>query len=502
MSNIDDIFKKGLDGKGMEYSDASWAGMEQMLNTKEVGFFARYKLLFGLSSLLLIGSVALLYFNTKETTVNTPAVVTDSAAENAAEVEINEDLAANSIGSSQNIEISETEEEHNESLVLESKVDEVSITQDVTAPSTNISYVESKASAAGMVDTYKDPKDNGFRTDEPIALASGGNENVNLSTNAQFLSAATDENVRDFSSVALPATAESEVLVKPKFGSIISAKGISIAEIAYSDNVSYPSELDFLPNLKKKKYSFYLSPYAGYLMYAKSVVAPDFITDENNNLGKSETQNLYNYGLNFGIKKDNWTLSSGIGFLSLKENIFYTASSKEYEYITAPRISNSEYTTTPRGTRVALVSMQNVDSTLVESADQVCEGCEVSFNYVSVPLSLQYNFGKYKLRYFAEAGVTASFLQNAKGVYATLKDADSDFAVLPSTQLVDLSTSEDVSKMLIQANAAVGVKFWLTPRWNLWSSYGYGMGLNSMLGSYEQKPTIQNVRVGVEFKLR
>ena len=41
MSNIDDIFKKGLDGKGMEYSDASWADMEGMLGGKKVGFIEK-----------------------------------------------------------------------------------------------------------------------------------------------------------------------------------------------------------------------------------------------------------------------------------------------------------------------------------------------------------------------------------------------------------------------------------------------------------------------------
>ena len=225
-------------------------------------------------------------------------------------------------------------------------------------------------------------------------------------------------------------------------------------------------------------------------------------SDKQNNLGKSTTENAYNYGLNVGVKKGNWMLSSGLGMLSLREKTYYTESQEEYIYITAPRISDAEYTTTPRGTRVALISQEKVDSTLLSSTNQICEGCDVSFNYISVPLNLQYNLGKKRLRYFAEAGLTASFLVNAKGTYALLKNANKDLTILPTTEIVDLSTSEEVAKMLLQANAAVGAKFWLTPRWNVWTSYGYGMGLNSMLASYGQKPTIQNVRVGVEFKLR
>ena len=77
MSNIDDIFKKGLDGKGMEYSHASWAAMEGMLGGKKVGFIARYKLLLSLGSVLLICSVGLWCFlnQNKANTVNTPSVV-------------------------------------------------------------------------------------------------------------------------------------------------------------------------------------------------------------------------------------------------------------------------------------------------------------------------------------------------------------------------------------------------------------------------------------------
>ena len=77
-----------------------------------------------------------------------------------------------------------------------------------------------------------------------------------------------------------------------------------------------------------------------------------------------------------------------------------------------------------------------------------------------------------------------------------------DSIAVPGTSIVALANSEEVSKIVLQANAAVGVKLWLTPRWNLWSSYGYGLGLNSILSSYEQKPRNQYLRLGVEFKLR
>ena len=492
MSNIDDIFKKGLDGKGMEYSDASWAAMEGMLGGKKVGFFARYKLLLGLGSVLLISSMGLWYFinQNKANTVNTPSVVAYKEENTAIHKTPGYVDTAES-----------TDYESSKVLVTEERGTPL-VNKEVTIVSPLVSVPRTRKTAdiqetgAVKVDDSKgkssdnttagiktiDATDNGFRNYEHLAVSAGGNTQT--------------------TSIGVTSSSEAETLVKPNFQEVILTNGIGMNDLGYEVSANGPEHLDFLKNPTKRKFAFYVSPYVGYVNYTKNTVLPENASDEQDNLGKSNTANAYNYGLNVGVKKGNWMLSSGLTMLSLKEKTYYTESQEEYTYITAPRISNAEYTTTPRGTRVALITQEKVDSTLLSSTNQICEGCEVSFNYASVPLNLQYNFGKKRLCYFVEAGLTASFLVNAKGTYALLRNANKDITVLPTTEIVDLSTSEDVAKMLLQANAAVGAKFWLTPRWNLWTSYGYGMGLNSMLASYEQKPTIQNVRVGVEFKLR
>jgi hypothetical protein len=490
MSNIDDIFKKGLDGKGMEYSDASWAAMEGMLGGKKVGFFARYKLLLGLGSVLLISSVGLWYFinQNKANTVNTPSVV----AYNEENTAIRKTPGYVDTAKSTDYESSKVLVIKESSTPLVNK--EITIVSPlVSVPRTRktadieewrrVDYSKGKSSdntTAGI--RTIDATDNGFRNYDPLTVSTAGSTQTN--------------------STDVTSSSEAETLVKPNFQEVILTNGIGMNDLGYEVSANGAGQLDFLKNPTKRKFAFYVSPYAGYVNYTKNTVLPENATDEQNNLGKSNTENSYNYGLNVGVKKGNWMLSSGLGMLSLREKTYYTEWQEEYIYITAPRISDAEYTTTPRGTRVALISQEKVDSTLLSSTNQICEGCDVSFNYISVPLNLQYNLGKKRLRYFAEAGLTASVLVNAKGTYALLRNANKDITVLPTIEIVDLSTSEEVAKMLLQANAAVGAKFWLTPRWNVWTSYGYGMGLNSMLASYGQKPTIQNVRVGLEFKLR
>ena len=501
MSNIDDICKKGLDGKGIEYSDASWAAVEGMLGDKKVGFIARYKLLLSLGSVLLISSVGLWYFinKNKPNTANNPSVV----AYNEDNTAINKtpgylDTAESTYYESSKVlvikessKVLATEESsiplvNKETTIVSPPVRAPRTSKNADIQETGIVRVDdskgkiSDNTTAGI--TTIDATDNGFRNYEPFAASAGGNTQTN--------------------SIGVTSSSEAETLVKPDFQEVILTNGIGMNEFGYEVSANGADSLDFLKNPTNRKFAFYVSPYAGYVNYTKNTVLPENASDEQNNLGKSNTANAYNYGLNVGVKKGNWMLSSGLAMLSLREKTYYTESQEEYTYINAPRISNAEYTTTPRGTRVALISQEKVDSTLLSSTNQICEGCEVSFNYISVPLNLQYNFGKKRLCYFVEAGISASFLINAKGTYALLKNANKDITVLPNTEIVDLNTSEDVARILLQGNAAVGAKYWLTPRWNLWTSYGYGMGLNSMLGSYEQKPTIQNVRVGVEIKLR
>lgn len=507
MSNIDDIFKKGLDGKGMEYSDASWAGMEQMLDTKQIGFFARYKLLLGFGSLLLIGSIALLCYKSlsPDTTVNTPTVLAEMPSETTT---VKEEMAMNNRGimisenptSTNHANIpSEIPFIHNEQREIsaiqrdvvstDGNQDSKQISKTVSSSTNNKKFLDSQDFSFNAASTGKE---NSVMTSNPNLINFGKDQSLR---NIQVAAVAITPNINDFNSTL--KTTETQ-----DFEQLVDLKSKIVTVFPYEVGASGLNTLASLPNPKAKNISLYISPYVGYINYFKNAVVPKTTYDRENNLGKSNAEASYNYGLNIGFKRGKWMLSSGIGMLHLKEKTYYTETNDAYTYVTAPRISNSAYTTTPRGTRVALITQENIDSTLVSTTDQVCEGCDVSFNYISVPLNLQYNFGKDRLRYFVEAGLSASFLQKAKGNYAIPAIIPNDSVFLPNTPIVSLANGEEVSKMLLQANAAIGVKFWLSPKWNLWTSYGYGMGLNSMLSIYEQKPTIQNLRVGVEFKLR
>ncbi|HAV25875.1 MAG TPA: hypothetical protein DCX01_06830, partial [Bacteroidetes bacterium] len=314
MSNIDDIFKKGLDGKGMEYSDASWAAMEGMLGGKKVGFFARYKLLLGLGSVLLISSMGLWYFinQNKANTVNTPSVVAYNE-ENTAIYKTPHYVDTAKSTDYESSKVLATEESstplvNKEVTIVQVRAPRTRKTADIQETGT-VKVDDSKGKSsdnttAGI--TTLDPMDNGFRNYEPLTVSTAGSTQTN--------------------STDVTSSSEAETLVKPNFQEVILTNGIGMNEFGYEVSANGTDSLDFLKNPTKRKFAFYVSPYAGYVNYTKNTVLPERASDEQDNLGKSNTANAYNYGLNVGVKKGNWMLSSGLTMLSLKEKTYYTES--------------------------------------------------------------------------------------------------------------------------------------------------------------------------------
>ena len=241
MSNIDDIFKKGLDGKGMEYSDASWAAMEGMLGGKKVGFIDRYKLLLGLVSVLLISSVGLWYFinQNKANTVNTPSVV-DYNEDNTA---INKTPGYMDTAESTDYESSKVlaTEESGTPLVnkeltkaaAQTNIPRIGKTVDIEE-SGRIDYSKGMISdnpTAGV--TTLDPTDNGFRNYEPLTVSAAGSTRT--------------------TSIDVTSSKEAETLVKPNFQDVILTNVIGMNEFGYEVSANGASELDFLKKYNKEK---------------------------------------------------------------------------------------------------------------------------------------------------------------------------------------------------------------------------------------------------------
>ncbi|PCJ63904.1 MAG: hypothetical protein COA58_14835 [Bacteroidetes bacterium] len=475
MSNIDDLFKKGLDGKGLEYSNGHWAGMEQLLSSKKVGFFARYKWAIGTSVFLIVSSVCI-YLSTSNSSVTETATTPIAATEVRSELIHTGDNIENTV-STKVLDSHPSDSEGNvnsPSNVVEQVVPELKVV------SLNPGITSEKA----------DPTPQELVSDNPISYPPSPSEGER-----RGIELGTANNVT--LNVSDAVISPEETKIKPDFGEVIKSDFMVLKSFPWSVGTKADGLKAFLPMYKAPKWSMYVSTYGGFVNYAKDFNTPNEYSDEFNNLGKSETQNSINYGINFGVQHKKIRISTGLGMLSLREKTFYTESSFEYVFTTAPRITNTKYTTTPRGTRVVLIGQVKADSTEVSTSNYICNGCDVEFNYITVPINVQYTIGKRRLRYFGDVGLNTSFFKDAKGDYAQVVGEQNS-----QIEVVNLSSTSDVSKILLHANASIGTQYWISPRCNIWSSFGYGLGLNSMFESYEQKATLRNLKVGLEYKLR
>ncbi|MDB4174378.1 hypothetical protein N9811_06220 [Bacteroidia bacterium] len=490
MSKIDDIFKKGLDGKGMEYSDGAWVSMEQMLDSKKVGFFTRYKAYVGLFSLLLIGGAVLWCVNLSDEGSRSDIVDTE-VPEDANQEILVQDMAIHDSVFEQNIQLDA----------------EATVSNPVKNNSTSYNdLVNKKLGGEGFAEIEKVTPAEGnnkiqlavndaLKRDRDLA---NQNKQAGISGIWEFAGESAGGILdKDIQGIELSQVEEVKVESSGVFhsASVPTLTALEIKPFVQNKNVLTFGKLAYLPNPNKKILGLYVSPFGEWMSYEKSVVLPISSSDDQGNLGESTATPTYNYGLLLSAQKGSWRLGAGVGLMCFKEATHYTLEVVHYDYETKLTLTNANYTTTPRGTPVALLSEEKIDSTLVQNQVAACEGCEVSMSYVTVPINLQYNFGQNRLSYFGELGGSASFLQKAKGTYAVLDEQN-------EVQLLDLATTNQVNKVLWQANASVGARFWVNSRLNVWSSLGYGVGLNSMITSYEQKPTSRQVRLGVEFKLR
>ena len=155
MKKIDDIFKEGLDNKGLGYTEAHWGSMAAMLDANKVGFFARNKWLIGIVGLLLTSSIVSFFIlkSTQTEPTNTKNIVKSFISQKVDEpITVEESTSANYEG-----------------IVVETKAvpvisigKEVLLSEPETQPSSGNNPVVSKSVFASSKEIYQSPINDGF----------------------------------------------------------------------------------------------------------------------------------------------------------------------------------------------------------------------------------------------------------------------------------------------------------------------------------------------------
>ncbi|PCJ66478.1 MAG: hypothetical protein COA58_06790 [Bacteroidetes bacterium] len=204
------------------------------------------------------------------------------------------------------------------------------------------------------------------------------------------------------------------------------------------------------------------------------------------------------YGLGGFVGYKRWKFKLGVGQLNLREKNNYIGEMYDYTYDTSFVLVKRNYNITSHGKTTALVK-EIINSTVDTSSMSLCQDCKTTFSYIEIPMSIQYEVGKSRLRCFGEIGVGLSFLQKAKGYYSTafMENAMSENG---GTYRIAQVQKEDVNKMLWSTKVALGIKYRLTKELSLYSSYEYTMYRTSMMTNYDQMARLNKAKLGIEYR--
>lgn len=242
---------------------------------------------------------------------------------------------------------------------------------------------------------------------------------------------------------------------------------------------------------KPNAWAWYLAPEMGITSVQRELPG-----NEANALKQSEqVLNSSHLGLHLRAKKGHWTLSAGIGNLNVREAHNYSEEQTKWQYDTSVVLVRPYYTETKRGTRVALLERM-IDSSSTTSTTVPCPDCETQFRYLRIPVSIQYEVGTGRLLGFGGLGLNYMRIISTEGSYAIPGAGDGVFTVQDE---LDNST---MRRDLFLWQAEAGLKYRLTHKWNVSGSMSMGASNQSIFESYTHRLSIRQVQIGLEYRLR
>lgn len=235
------------------------------------------------------------------------------------------------------------------------------------------------------------------------------------------------------------------------------------------------------------KWQFGVSPFALVNKYKRNKPEGYFANSE-------KPLNSVSIGLLAFAKYKHLNFSIGINNLNLAERTNYTSTQYTYLHDTSYMLIKRNYETTPNGKTTALV--KETITTTTDSTQVInCANCIAKFQYIQVPMAVQYTYGFGRVIYFVEGGVALSFLRKTSGLYTVSGNGNNENNM--DYTIANLSKTH-ANKMLISTNAKLGLKYRINTKLNVFGSYGISIFQQSMLKSYNQKAQLQQLQLGLE----
>lgn len=451
MKKIDDIFKNKLDEKGFDYTEGAWSHMESLLekDTKKAVFWNNRNI--GILLLFLgFSVVSYNYFYIKN--------------------------QKNTIIEKQ--QINRSENTNTKTLANSKPAIKTSNTSDkTTAIKTNLYTSNFEKTTSLKTAKYK----------KPISNEHNSGSDFSIIENTTFPIINSEPLIVNTSTIAPIKT------IKNTIDSFNFEKtNLPMADLSYleiSNNLKTIDKASLLTNKNYKYWAYFLSPYVQYITFS----TPNFTGQEKIRKSQETMKNSIAYGVQVTAKRNNLAFNMGLANKNYNSITNFTREVKQYSYDTSISLVKRDYKPDGKGGFIALVS-QNIDSSEVGKNDVVdCPDCKTRINYLSIPVSIQYEIKQNRFVSFVEAGLNTNILMNAQGLYTSVVNGQ--------TQVLNLEQSNELKKVNLDASFALGLKYKLNDNLFTWASFSKGFGVTSITNSYTQKINYNSIKVGLEVRL-
>ncbi len=135
-----------------------------------------------------------------------------------------------------------------------------------------------------------------------------------------------------------------------------------------------------------------------------------------NSIYKIEPQNQLSFGANLQIETKRLALRIGLGFNKFDMMLINNVYKNNYDYDTSYTLVNPNYGITPSGKVIALIR-KNIDSNYLSTTHSI-NSVNTTYQYINIPLTLQYYIRYKKLCIEIEAGINQQFMipSNSNGL--------------------------------------------------------------------------------------
>ncbi len=448
MSPIDDLFRNKLSDHGIPYNDSYWEGMEAMIDDKKKKkpFFLLPRTVLLVAGLFGLGIAitAIYFYRGNSSAIVMPAQ--PAVTENSTSLNESKDLTPNkseTITSTQN-------NLNNTSTPITPKAEETQQEHSNHNAITRNQLPEVSKPSYLIIPPAPAP---GFIVPEQVVVVE---DKPQIKNELNIIAANWS-----------PRKLESSAIILP---------------LPYPE-VLKPFESKFCKDLSKP-WIYEITAGYSFNNYSRKVL--------NANIKQQETtRDQSGAFVNFGIHNNHWGLITGIGYLTLAEQTNYFTENIQYEFKTYYRMINPVYKQTPAGTKIAIIRKE-IDTTITRTYSINNPNSVVRFNYLNIPLHATYQMMFQNWILMAEAGINNNILANEKGKYAIMENGKMNI-IHPAKQ--------QLAPVLFQTYTSLGIGYQFMQRYSIQGSYGYAYSLNSMVKSYEQKPTIQSFNIGLGIQL-